>query len=240
MSGKRKGNFSGYAPYMQAMKRVKKTAAPPPARRTSAQMARARAPQRGFVGAAGEAKFFDIASGTLPLNTTGTISHLDIVPTGTTVSSRDGRKFKDTALQIRGYAQADTTTTVCTGAMYLVWDHNPNKSLAAITDVLDTASSVSFAKRENSQRFKIIKKWRWAFNGNSATGGQQTADSIFDIDDYVRLPDYCIAETTSADTTGAIGNRVNGALLLITVGSAAAGTSDANAVITTRVNFVDV
>jgi len=238
MSGKRKGNFSGYAPYMQAMKRVKKTAAPPaPARRTSAQMARARAPQRGFVGAAGEAKFFDIAAGTLPLNTTGSISHLDIVPTGTTVSSRDGRKFKNTAMQIRGFAVSDTTTQYAIGAMYLVWDHNPNKSLAAITDVLDSVSANSFAKRENSQRFKIIKKWRWAFNG---TGTSPTSATCFDIDDYVRLPDYCLAETTAADTTGVIGNRVNGALLLITVGSAVAGTNDANVTIGTRVNFVDV
>lgn len=193
---------------------------------------------RGFLGAAGEAKYFDIASGTLPLNTTGSISHLDIVPTGTTVNSRDGRKFKNNSFQIRGIAAADTATTVTSGAMYLVWDRQPNKALASITDVLDSASSVSFAKRENAQRFKIIKKWRWVFAGNSSTPA--TAGTIFDIDDYVKLPEECVAECTTADTTGAIGNRVTGALLLITVGSKAAGTDDANVTITTRVNFVDI
>lgn len=193
---------------------------------------------RGFLGAAGEAKYFDIAAGSLPLNTTGSISHLDIVPTGTTVNSRDGRKFKNTSVQIRGLALADTTTTATQGAMYLVWDRQPNKALASITDVLDTASSVSFAKRENVQRFKIIKKWRWVFAGNSAT--PVASNVIHDIDEYVKLPEECVAECTTADTTGAIGNRVTGALLLITIGSNTAGTADANVTITTRVNFVDI
>lgn len=222
---------------MQYKRKKANMAASAASRRTYAQRARA---QRGFLGAAGEAKYFDITAGALALNTTGSISHLDIVPTGTTVNSRDGRKFKNTSVQIRGQAQADTTTTVCNGAMYLVWDRQPNKALAAVTDVLDTANSNSFAKRENSQRFKIIKKWRWAFAGNQTTAGQQVSTTNFDIDDYVRLPDDCIAECTTADTTGAIGNRVTGALLLVTVGNTAAGTADANVVIGTRVNFVDV
>lgn len=187
---------------------------------------------------AGEGKYFDISSGTLALNTTGSISHLDIVPVGSTVNSRDGRKFKNTSFQVRGLATADSTTTYTQGAMYLVWDRQPNKALASITDVLDSVSSISFTKRENVQRFKIIKKWRWVFAGNNAT--PTTPAIIYDIDDYVRLPAECVAECTTADTTGAIGNRVTGALLLVTVGSAAAGTSDANVTITTRVNFSDI
>lgn len=238
MSGKRKGNFSGYAPYMAAMKRVKKTAAPPPARRTTAQ--KQRQAQRGFLGAAGEAKYFDIAHGGMGLNTTGFIKHLDIVPTGTTVNSRDGRKFKNTSVQIRGIASSDTTTVTANGAMYLVWDKQPNKALTAIDQIFDTINSNSFSKRENVQRFKIIKKWRWAFAGNSATAGQSTSSAVFDIDDYVKLPDDCLAECTSADTTGEIGNRITGALLLVGMGNVATGTLDALVNVNTRVNFVDV
>lgn len=189
---------------------------------------------------AGEGKYFDIAIGTLALNTTGSVSHLDVVPVGSSVNSRDGRKFKNTSFQVRGVATSDTATVAASGAMYLVWDRQPNKALAAVTDILDTASSLSFAKRENAQRFKIIKKWRWAFTGNNTTAGQQTSSSLFDIDDYVRLPDECVAECTTADTTGAIGNRVTGALLLVTIGATGAGTSDANVTITTRVNFADI
>lgn len=189
---------------------------------------------------AGEGKYFDIASGTLGLNTTGSITHIDVVPVGSTVNSRDGRKFKNTSMQIRGVALSDSTTATSTGAMYLVWDRQPNKALAGITDVLDSVSSYSFAKRENTQRFKIIKKWRWTFNGNNTTAGQQTSNTSYDIDDYVRLPPECVAECTTADTTGVIANRVTGALLLVTVGNQPAGTADANVIVTTRVNFVDI
>lgn len=242
MSGKRKGTFSGYAPYNAALKRTKKAAQPPlpSMRRTTAQ--RQRTALRGFLGSAGEAKFFDIAAGQVSLTTDGTISHLDIVPTGATVNSRDGRKFRNTSVQIRGFAQSLSTTTVCTGAMYLVWDRQPNKALTAINQILDNVTPVSFTKRENAQRFRILKKWRWAFAGNASTAGQQTTSSIYDIDDYIKLPDDCIAECTSADTTGAIGNRITGALLLVTCGTGnpTVATDDAAVNITTRVNFVDI
>lgn len=194
--------------------------------------------QRGFLGAAGEAKYFDTAATGRALNTTGTVIHLDIVPQGTTVNSRDGRKFKNTSVQLRGYAQSDTATTITNGMMLLVWDRQPNKVLAGVTDILESATSFAFAKRENAQRFRILKKWRWCFGGNSTTPA--TGKEVYDIDDYVKLPDECIAECTASDTTGAIGNRVTGALLLLTIGDIAAGTTDAICNIGARVNFVDL
>jgi len=224
---------------MQYKRKKANAAAAAPARRSYAQ--RARAAQRGFLGAAGEAKFVDVASGSIALNTTGSVTQLDAVPTGSTVNSRDGRKFKLTSFQIRGIAGNDNTATTTQGAMYLVWDRQPNKALAGITDILDTATSTSLQKRENVQRFKIIKKWRWVFNGNGATAGQQTSNTAYDIDDYVRLPDECVAECTTLDTTGAVGNRVTGCLLLVCVGNQAGpATTDGYVTITTRVNFVDV
>lgn len=193
---------------------------------------------RGFLGAAGEAKYFDTAATGRAMNTTGTVLHLDIVPTGTTVNSRDGRKFRNTSVQLRGYAQSDTTTTITNGMMMLVWDRQPNKALAAVTDILESASSFSFSKRENAQRFRVIRKWRWCFGGNSAT--PSTGREVYDIDEYVKLPEECVAECTTADTTGAIGNRVTGALLLVTIGDVAAGTNDAIANVGARVNFLDI
>lgn len=190
---------------------------------------------------AGEGKYFDIAAGSTALNTTGSVTHIDVVPVGSSVNSRDGRKWKNTSFQIRGIAGNDNTATTTQGALYLVWDRQPNKALAGVTDILDSASSTSFAKRENAQRFRILKKWRWVFNGNGATAGQQTSGTAYDIDDYVRLPDECVAECTTADTTGQIANRVTGALLLVAVGNQAGpATNDGYVTITTRVNFVDL
>lgn len=234
---KRKQDNS-YQDYQEALKRVKKTANPYPPKRTTAQINRARAPMRGFIGSSGEAKFFDSAVTTYDFNTTGMIRHLDIVPTGTTVNSRDGRKFQNTSVQIRGFIAEPTASGVAERlSMYLVWDKQPNKALAAVTDVLDSANSASLAKRENSQRFKIIRKWNWWKAPNSAIF---TCDQNGLLEEYVKLPVDCIAECTTADTTGAIGNRITGALLLLTVGSAASGTTTANADVRIRTNFVDI
>jgi hypothetical protein len=132
---------------------------------------------------------------------------------------------------------SDATTTVSQAANYLVWDRQPNKALAAITDVLDSISSYSFPKRENAQRFMIIKQWRQAFAGNTTTPAASIINAV--VDDYVKLPAECVTCYTSADTTGVIGDIITGALLFISVGDLAAGTADAQSNLGFRVNFRD-
>ena len=185
-----------------------------------------------------ETKYFDTATAVYALNTTGSVTHLDIVPTGSTTTTRDGRKWRNLSVQVRGRAAADTTTTISNGMAMVVWDRQPNKALAAVTDILDANTWESFPKRENAQRFKILKTWRWAFSGNVTT--PSTGVENFDVNEYIKLPAECIAETTSADATGVIGNRITGALLLVTTGGTAAGTADANMTAYVRVNFRDL
>jgi len=196
--------------------------------------------KRGFVSAAGaDAKYHEVGAAVYGLNTTGSITHLDIVPQGTTVLTRVGKSYQINTIQIRGYVQADSAATVNMVAMYLVWDNQPNKALAAINDVINGTNPYSFSRRENVARFTILKKWIRVLEGNNAAGGQ-TGKTTFVIDYYKKVKNRgLIAQCTSADTTGVIGNRINGALLLITVGDSIAGTSDANANLTMRLGFND-
>ncbi len=188
-----------------------------------------------------ENKFFDLASANYGMNTTGTITHVDVVPQGNTVQSRIGRKYRVTGLQIRGNAQSEATTTVTTGAVYIIWDSRPCGSLAAITDFLETASSVSFSNRDNSSRFRILKKMRWSFAGESDTTTGSNPARIYDVDEYIDLKRYgLVAECTTADTTGAIGTRESGAILAVTVGITAAGTAAANITCTYRTTFSEL
>lgn len=207
-----------------------------------ARMRVARAPLqpalRGFLGA--DAKFHDVAVASYVLDTTGSITHLDVVPQGTSVNDREGKAWQNTSLQIRGSAVANSAATVGTGAVYIVWDKQPNKALPAITDILDSANAGSFTKRENALRFKIVRKLRYNFEGNQTTAGQQTESTMHDVDEYIRLPGECVALTTAADTTGAIGNRISGALLAVTVGTVAAGTGAASFSVRYRLNFKDI
>jgi len=120
----------------------------------------------------------------------------------------------------------------------LVWDKQPNKALAAITDVLDAVQPQAMNKRENAGRFVVLRRWNEVLTGKG--DASTTAGFAKNFDEYVKLPKDCICECTGADTTGAIGNRISGALLLITLGNIAPGNSAAALTCAVRVNFMDI
>jgi len=191
---------------------------------------------RGFItAAAADAKFFDVAETTYAANSTGTITHLDIIPQGTTVNSREGKSYRLKSVLIRGMVVVNSTTTHNVCVAYLVWDKQPNKALAAITDVLTSAFAFAFSNRENAGRFTILKKMVYATTGNSTAPA--TGKEMFSIDERYVCPPNLISSKTNADTTGVIGNTITGALLLITVGNTVAGTADGDFQLRFRINF---
>lgn len=184
-----------------------------------------------------EAKYVSVANAVYVLNTTGSITHISIIPQNATVNGKIGRKAELSYVQVRGQFSADTTATIQTYAAYLVWDEQPAGALPAITDILDTADAYSFPKRENVGRFRILRKWTGVLTGNVTTPA--TGQEVVRLDDYVRLPRGCIVVSKDGDATGVIANIANGALYWVTVGSIAAGTADGNCVATMRVGFRD-
>lgn len=192
---------------------------------------------RGFVGTVADAKFFDTAVATYEASTTGSITHLNPVPQGTTVNTRVGKAYRCTSVQVRGAVSNRSTSTISSPVGYLVWDYQPNKVLAAITDILDSVNSAAFPKRENAIRFKIIKKFEYTLTGNNATPA--SGDEAERIDAYVKLAPDMSTLLTSADTTGVIGDTINGALLWVTVGDVATGTAASSFNVGFRLNFRD-
>lgn len=198
---------------------------------------------RGFIGAAGDAKYVDIASASYEMCTTGSTTHISIVPQGTTVNTRLGKSFRCTSLQIRGFSLLDSAASQVfnSGRIYIVWDSQPNKAKAAVTDILDAATSSSLVKRENASRFKILRKLSYdqmgLAGGASAAGVSGT--ELISVDEFIKFENDLICTLTTADTTGVIGDVVTGALLLVAVGSNAT-TLASNFTVTMRLNFVDV
>lgn len=196
---------------------------------------------RGFVGSRGDAKFLDTAITTYAVNTTGSITHISPVPQGTTVNTREGKAFRCTSVNIRGSVFADTAAIQQIYAGYLVWDYQPNKAaISAATTIpliFNAINSTSFPNRENNERFLIVKKYYGNLIGNTttpATGMESEA-----IDDYVRLPIDANVLCTTADTTGEIGNTIQGALYWVTMGNQAAGTADGQFNVGFRLNFTE-
>lgn len=201
---------------------------------------------RGFVTAlAADSKYFDQGSGAViaqVINTTGAVQHLDIITQGDAVTQRTGKSFQLTNFQLRGFLSGNAASVINHCAVYLVWDRQPNKALFAVTDFLDTtacAGAAAFAKRENKGRFLCIKKWQRVLIGQGLAGVPVTGREALVIDKWIKLPQECIAQCTAADTTGAIGNRITGALALVTLGNVVAGTAAATIGYNFRVGFRD-
>lgn len=192
----------------------------------------------------GEGKFLDTVNGAGAITSTGSVDLVDAVPVGDTVNSRDGQRWRDIACHIRGTMSSDSATALATGKWMLVWDSQPNAAIATVADILDANSGTTpvtqFPNRDNKERFTILRSRTYTFAGNNTTAGQQNDSAIHYVDEYIKLPKMCEPHTTAADTTGAIGNRITGALLLLKCSDKAAGTTDLVFDWTTRVSFVDV
>lgn len=187
----------------------------------------------------GDHKFLDIARANYVNDQTGTITHLDVVPRNTGVNGRIGKAFKPTSVQLQGTVVCDATTVVTQFANYLVWDRNPNQALPAIDDILTSVHPGSFPKRENSHRFKIVRRFAGVLSGNNAGTTGVGPANIINVQEYVRLPPEAVALCTSSDETGVIANRIQGALYWITCGDKTAGTSDALTTMTFRLNYME-
>ena len=184
----------------------------------------------------GERKWVDLATTTYGLNTTGTVTLIPVIPQGSDVNERIGRKVTLKSIAMRGYAVSNANTLVTYGRVMLVYDRQPNKALASMTDILDSASSLSFNNNQNRDRFLTIMNKSFTLCGNNTTAGQQTETSMICMDYFrkVNLP----MQFGSAGT-GLIADITTGALLLVTVGATAAGTSDGDLTVSFRITYAD-
>lgn len=186
-----------------------------------------------------ERKVIDVAQATYGLNTTGSVTALNLVATGTDYTNRIGRKVNITAVQMRGFAAlADATAGPTLTRIMLVWDMQPNGALALVTDVLNAALPDSFMNLNNRDRFRVLYDKQFVFGAttNVATQAYAQAPSVMNLNVYKR----CNQPVTFSGTTAAIGSMETGALLLVTVGDqTAASTAGANAYLTFRMRFTD-
>jgi len=186
---------------------------------------------------AGEFKYYDIGPiFTTPITDTVQITHLDSIPMTDTVSGRNGQRFQPTKARIRMTLRSNTSTQVTNMYMALIWDYEPKKTLANAAEIMQSPLTVTgMPNRDNAGRFRVIKRWNFSFAGNftnPATG----LECAF-IDEYIKLPTGLVAVCDRIDTSGVIGNRIEGALIMIAQSDVSAV---GNAIVTSstcRINF---
>lgn len=181
-------------------------------------------------------KYKDLAYATYNCDTTGSIT---LIPNAITVGAgeneRVGAQIILKSLWIRGQFASGTTTTITDGVAYIVWDRSPNKVMPAITDILDTVSSDSFPRDSNRRRFTILKKLQFTGVGNRAT--PTTGMELQNVEEYIKLPN--LVTEYSAGGTGTITDIQTGALLFVTCGNSAAGTTAGALSATFRTRYIN-
>lgn len=193
-----------------------------------------------------ERKVSDIDTGTVQVNTTGSISLLCCPTLGSDMTNRIGRKILMKSVYVRGFVRIDTINVPGTilqqlCRMVLLVDMQPNGALPAVTDILKEASPVSQLNLNNRDRFKILCDKEWIFDHqnlvNTAGASYATAGrSVGIVKKYKKLNIETIFNGVNG---GTIADITSGALLMLWIGSNVAGTTDSNAVLSTRVRYND-
>jgi len=186
-----------------------------------------------------EPGYKDTAIAAYAVSTTATVTLLNPVAQGASVSQRIGKKINLVSLQIRGLIGAPSSATShlfseCT--MLIVYDRKPTGALPAITDILDSASPHSMNKDDNAARFRIVRRSDVIVVGNAANNIEMGVAT--NVDAFIKLKGLHTVYKSAA--TGTIGDIETGALYLVTVGTASPGaTLQATLECSFRLRYVD-
>ena len=186
--------------------------------------------------AAKETGYVDVAFSSYAMDTTGSVTHLTIVPQGTAVTNRVGKKIALKGLQCRGFATAGLTGVLNNVAFMIVYDKRPTGSLPAVTDILVSANASAMNNDNNSGRFQILKRWDDVLVGTTVS--ISSTKPIINTDWWLDLKGRQTVYKAAA--TGQIADVEEGALYLVTVGSTAAGTGAAELTVGFRLRFLDI
>ena len=104
----------------------------------------------------------DLAGLNLAITTAGTVTLINGIATGTDINNRVGRKviMKSLVFNVNNFPVA-TTANALQGIMLrhmIVYDSQPNSAgtVPAVTDILETATTLSPLNLNNRDRFRVI------------------------------------------------------------------------------------
>lgn len=172
-----------------------------------------------------ELKYVDVSATAAGLNTTGVVQCINLSAEGDDNTNRDGRQTQNVSVAIRGLIRPEDNTTPAPTLVrvMIVWDRQPNGVLAPLNQILQNATALSFNNLDNKRRFKIIRDYQFALGGMDTTATSSFAQSptVHSLNDYITLP--ADMDSYWNTNTGVIGSLNTGALLLVQVGTGAAG-----------------
>lgn len=186
-----------------------------------------------------ESHFVDSGQVTSVCDTTGAIQLINTIAQGTTVNQCVGKKCLLQSVRIQAFFQPNSAAIYNNVAAYLVLDRQSNgAAIPAITDILVSANTNDFPNDAKRSRYKILRRWDSLISGaTTATNTPCNEMTAANVNDYIPLK--FIMEFNTSATTGAQATIEKGAIYVITVGSASAGTTAATFQFYTRTRFTE-
>ena len=199
----------------------------------------------------------DVPVKNVAINSTGNIDALNLIRTGSTYVTRQGRKVEMKSIRVVANIVpiAGRTATSDYGRIVLVYDRQPNGALPAVAEVLqttdqaanNTTTSFSGINLNNRDRFIILRDEHVYLTPNVITaGGQPSANQFIDplsktwrFDWYVKLKNL-VTQYKADSAPAVIGDIATGSLLLLTLGFNAAGSEAYQLSYESRLRFVDI
>ena len=247
MSRKRFGGPVTLMP-TQKRKKQKRRRAVPGVLRIPAPLA-----TRGFRFPArpGERKAIDVGVATYNIHTTGSFTLLNGSVQGTDFNNRIGRKIICKSVFIRGWVGAEVATAALAAGsneslvqqwrMIIFIDMQPNASAPSVTDLLVSADPTSQLNLNNRDRFMVVKDK--TFMGQNFGKAFTAATGIMGSDNSARnvkvFKSLNLETIYNSGNAGTIADINSGALYMFWIGTRASGTTDGNAILSTRVRFID-
>ena len=184
-----------------------------------------------------ERKTVDVDPADYNITSTGSVTLLNGIATGTDFTNRIGRKIVMRSLNIRGFVYPeDTTTNTCTVRMIWVYDQQTNAAQPAVTDILKSADPTSQLNLDNRDRFKVLVDKEF-INGKIDTTATQAiaiSPAVWKFKKYK----YLKHETLYNGVGATVGSIATGAIWMVLISNQAAGVA-ATTRLSTRIRFED-
>jgi len=203
-----------------------------------------------------EVKLVDTVNGsptiTSVINTTGTITAMNLIQSGSGFNNRVGRRIEMKSVHLVGILKQTGTVNVSNdyGRVVVVYDRQPNGALPAITTILlqydqsSTTSTTAFSglNPDQRERFMIVADEHIALPSvvaaSGLTGGVDGLSVTFNINRFIKLRNLT-THFQHDSNPAVIGDVATGALYVFTLGAFASGSEGWNASLSWRLRYVD-
>jgi len=202
----------------------------------------------------GEIKSIDLHGTTYTLNSTVSITPLNLIRAGSSFFNRIGRKVEMKSLHLKGFIQPIRTVAASDYVrVMIVYDSQTNGALPSISDIIqdtdqagtNNTTALSSTNLNNRDRFRVLCDYRIVMPSQTVTAGQISTPGWLDpsttFNDLERfIPLKGLHTVYKADSAPAvIGDIATGGLYMVTYAGQAAGAEGFNFYASLRLRYVD-